>query len=83
MSDAVPRVAIVTGGSGGIGRAVAEQLAADGMHVTVHCSSRSEQADDVVAAITANGGTAFAADPHHPVSTAGGEEDPAAEGKRA
>lgn len=61
MSDATPRVAIVTGGSGGIGRAVVEQLAIDGMHVVVHYSSRANQADDVVASITAHGGTAFAA----------------------
>ena len=31
-----PRVAIVTGGSGGIGRAVAGRLGADGMSVVVH-----------------------------------------------
>lgn len=59
MSDA--RVAIVTGASGGIGRAVAQRLAADGMSVMVHYSGNAGRADEVVAAIEAAGGTAVAA----------------------
>ncbi|GIJ46038.1 3-ketoacyl-ACP reductase [Virgisporangium aliadipatigenens] len=55
------RVAIVTGGSGGIGRAVAERLAADGMSVTVHYAGNAARADEVVKAITDQGGSAFAA----------------------
>ena len=53
-------MAIVTGGSGGIGQAVAERLAADGMKVVVHYSSKRGLADDVVARITASGGSAIA-----------------------
>ncbi|MFD6918864.1 SDR family oxidoreductase [Streptomyces sp. NPDC059944] len=54
------RVAIVTGGSGGIGSAVAQALAADGMSVVVHYSGRAERAEEVVASIGKAGGAAVA-----------------------
>jgi len=54
------RVAIVTGGSGGIGRAICLRLAADGMAVAVHYVGSSDRADEVVAAVAAAGGTALA-----------------------
>ncbi|MCW0215405.1 MAG: SDR family oxidoreductase [Pseudonocardia sp.] len=59
MNDiTTPRVAIVTGASGGIGRAVAERLAADGLHVVVHYSGNAGRAEETVEAIVAAGGTA-------------------------
>jgi 3-oxoacyl-[acyl-carrier protein] reductase len=54
------RVALVLGGSGGIGRAVSERLAADGMAVAVHYAGNKARADDVVHDITAGGGAAIA-----------------------
>jgi len=54
------RVAIITGASRGIGRAIALALAAEGAKVVVNYASSSGAAQDVVAAITEGGGEAHA-----------------------
>ena len=53
-------VAIVTGGSRGIGRAVALKLGKAGYLVVVNYASNAKAADEVVAAIKADGGKAVA-----------------------
>ncbi|KOV82895.1 SDR family oxidoreductase [Nocardia sp. NRRL S-836] len=55
------RVAIVTGGSRGIGRAAAERLAADGQVVVIGYAGNRAEADKAVREITAQGGQAVAA----------------------
>ncbi|TQS41105.1 SDR family oxidoreductase [Cryptosporangium phraense] len=54
------RVAIVTGGSRGIGRAVATTLASQGVAVVVGYAGRTDAATEVVEEITAAGGRAVA-----------------------
>ncbi|WP_026072842.1 3-oxoacyl-[acyl-carrier-protein] reductase [Nodosilinea nodulosa] len=54
------QVAVVTGASRGIGRAVALALAAAGAQVVVNYARSSAAADDVVAEIAAGGGSAIA-----------------------
>ncbi|MFY1671063.1 SDR family oxidoreductase [Plantactinospora sp. WMMB334] len=61
MTGTHSRVAVVTGGSGGIGRAVAERLAADDMSVVVHYAGNAGRADEAVKAITERGGSATVA----------------------
>lgn len=56
----VARVAVVTGGSRGIGRACAERLASDGIAVVVNFVSNENEARAAVAAITGRGGRAIA-----------------------
>ncbi len=54
------KIAVVTGASRGIGRAIAETLAAEGATVVVNYQSNAEAAEAVVSAITAAGGRAVA-----------------------
>ncbi|MFD9506262.1 SDR family oxidoreductase [Streptomyces mirabilis] len=54
------RVAVVTGGSRGIGRETAERLAADGYAVVVNYAGNEAEADKTVAAVTEAGGEAIA-----------------------
>jgi len=54
------QVAIITGGSRGIGRATALALATEGAKVAVNYASSSTVADEVVAEITEAGGEAIA-----------------------
>jgi len=60
MSEFTGKVALVTGASRGIGRAIAERLAADGARVVVHYARNDELAKETVAAIEAAGGEAYA-----------------------
>jgi 3-oxoacyl-[acyl-carrier protein] reductase len=54
------RVAIVTGGSGGIGKAICLRLAKDGYHVVVNYHGRAERAAEIVEAINAGDTLAIA-----------------------
>ncbi|NML94665.1 SDR family NAD(P)-dependent oxidoreductase [Novosphingobium olei] len=54
------KTALVTGGSRGIGRAIALRLAADGAQVAINYRSDAAAAESAVAEIVAAGGSAFA-----------------------
>ncbi|SHF14685.1 NAD(P)-dependent dehydrogenase, short-chain alcohol dehydrogenase family [Seinonella peptonophila] len=56
----VGKVALVTGGSRGIGRGIALRLAKEGALVAVHYGSRFAAAEEVVNQIKTDGGEAFA-----------------------
>lgn len=50
--------ALVTGGSGGIGAAIARRLARDGLHVVVHANRNRDAAEQLAGEIRASGGSA-------------------------
>lgn len=54
------KTALVTGGSRGIGRGIAERLGRDGARVAVHYGSNETAAKETVTAIEEAGGSAFA-----------------------
>lgn len=60
MGTLTEKVAIVTGASSGIGRAIAERLAQDGATVVVNYGKSADKARQVVAGIEAKGGKAVA-----------------------
>lgn len=60
MQNLSGKVAFVTGGSRGIGAAIAKRLAAEGAQIAITYVNAVQKADEVVSAIEANGGRAIA-----------------------
>lgn len=60
MQNLSGKVAFVTGGSRGIGAAIAKRLAAEGAQVAITYANAAQKADEVVTGIEANGGRAIA-----------------------
>jgi 3-oxoacyl-[acyl-carrier protein] reductase len=58
-STTTPRVALVTGGSGGIGSSVVERLVQDGFAVAIHYAGNAARAEELAAKVRESGGRAI------------------------
>lgn len=59
MKSLTEKIAVITGSSSGIGRAIAEQLAQDGATVVINYAHSTDKAKAVVSAIESKGGKAI------------------------
>ena len=57
MSEKTKKVALVTGGSRGIGKAICERLGRDEVHVLINYRSNSAAAEETLENIKKNGGS--------------------------
>jgi NAD(P)-dependent dehydrogenase (short-subunit alcohol dehydrogenase family) len=80
MAKLAGKTALVTGGTRGIGRAIAERLGRDGARVAVHYGTREVAARETVSTIEGAGGSAFAVRAELGVQ---GDADAVLEGLRA
>lgn len=60
MTISHSRVAIITGGSGGIGTVIAKRLATDGMDIVITYYNNTDEANEIVEIIQSIGGSAIA-----------------------
>jgi 3-oxoacyl-[acyl-carrier protein] reductase len=56
----MPKTAIITGGTGGIGREIISRLAAEGFAVVVGYTGNADKAKETIDAVNAGGGSAIA-----------------------